>query len=69
VTPAVKLLAVALISAGLLTVQKAQSQGGVPLWTNYYNGPLQGDDMGRAVAVDISGHVIVSGFSAAEVGD
>jgi len=39
------------------------SSAGVPLWTNYYNGPGNGDDYPRALAVDASNNVIVTGAS------
>ncbi len=39
------------------------SGAGVPLWTNRYNGPGNGDDRAWAVAVDHSGDVIVTGHS------
>ena len=39
------------------------SSAGVPLWTNRYNGPGNGDDDAAAVAVDRSGNVIVTGYS------
>ena len=39
------------------------SSAGVPLWTNRYNGPGNGDDYGHAVAVDGSNNVIVTGYS------
>ena len=39
------------------------SSAGVPLWTNIYNGPANGDDEGFALKVDGSGNVIVTGYS------
>jgi hypothetical protein len=39
------------------------SNAGVPLWTNRYNGPANSYDSARAVAVDGSDNVLVTGFS------
>src|ERR1035437_5523396 len=39
------------------------SSVGVPLWTNRYNGPGNGDDKAFAVAVDGNNDVIVTGYS------
>ena len=39
------------------------SSGGVPLWTNRYNGPGNGLDYAYAVAMDSSNNVIVTGRS------
>ena len=39
------------------------SSAGVPLWTNRYNGPGNGDDVAKKVAVDGSNNVIVTGYS------
>ena len=39
------------------------SSAGVPLWTNRYNGPGNGDDEVCAMAVDGSNNVIVTGYS------
>src|SRR5438874_1128951 len=41
----------------------ARAQGGVPLWTNYYNGPVNGYDNASAIAVDSNGNVFVTGDS------
>jgi hypothetical protein len=41
----------------------AYSDTGVPLWTNYYNGPANGDDFPHAIAVDDTGTVFVTGYS------
>ena len=45
------------------------SSAGVPLWTNRYNGPGNGDDYATAVAVDGSNNVIVTGYSTGSAGD
>jgi hypothetical protein len=42
----------------------AYSGAGIPLWTNRYNGPGNGIDRASAMAVDRSGNVIVTGYSA-----
>ncbi len=39
------------------------SSSGVPLWTNRYNGPGNMNDYAKAVAVDSSNNVIVTGYS------
>jgi hypothetical protein len=44
------------------------SGAGVPLWTNLYNGPVNGYDEAYAVAVDGGGNVVVTGFSAGSGG-
>lgn len=42
---------------------QAHAQGGVPLWTNFYNGTANGSDAPWSVAVDSHANVFVTGFS------
>jgi hypothetical protein len=44
------------------------SSGGVPLWTNRYNGPGNGNDLPCAMALDASNNVIVTGYSDGSAG-
>jgi hypothetical protein len=48
-------------SANYATI--AYSSSGVPVWTNLYNGPVIGDNLANAVAVDGNGNVFVTGGS------
>jgi len=42
-------------------VTLAYSNSGQPLWTNSYDGPLNGDDHANALALDSSGNIFVTG--------
>jgi hypothetical protein len=44
------------------------SGAGVPLWTNRYHGPGNGDDLASGIALDASGNVFVAGSSHAASG-
>jgi hypothetical protein len=51
---------VATVLGAALFKSSARAQGGVPLWTNFYNSPGPGT-FPQAMAVDASGNVIVTG--------
>jgi outer membrane protein assembly factor BamB len=46
----------------------AYSHSGTPLWTNFYNGPDNSDDLPAQIAADSFGHIYVTGSSDAEPG-
>lgn len=50
-------------TSGVDYVTVAYSTAGVPLWTNYYNGPANLDDIPSGNATDNRNHVIVTGSS------
>ena len=47
----------------MLSPTSAHAQGGVPLWTNRYDGPASLGDGPNAIAVDKNGNVFVTGIS------
>jgi len=49
-------------AADMLTIKYSGADGSV-LWQQRYNGPANGDDFAKAVAVDGSGNVVVTGVS------
>src|SRR6185436_10870410 len=54
----------ALIGWSLCLTPRALAQGGVPLWTNRYNGPANYEDRASGMAVDGAGNAFVTGYSA-----
>jgi Beta-propeller repeat len=60
----VGLTVVVVLAALLAAIPCAHAQkGGVPLWTNRYNAPMNGKDMAYAIAVGSNGVVYVTGPS------
>src|SRR5438477_201646 len=52
-----------LAGLGWLLAGRVSAQGGIPLWTNRYSQLVNGVNVARAMAVDASGNVIVTGYS------
>jgi uncharacterized delta-60 repeat protein len=63
--PSVRLVTLCLICTILqIFAQRTRGEGGVPLWTNRYNGPGNGTDVAIGVGVDAAGNIFVTGYSA-----
>ena len=58
------LLATTLFGGLTLLTPQANAQSGLPLWTNFFNGPDNNQDQATAIAVDKNGNVFVTGSSA-----
>lgn len=57
------ILASFLFTAGLDAASPTNGNGGIPLWTNRYDGPAQNYDQATALSVDDEGNVIIAGGS------
>src|ERR1044071_1967436 len=57
------LAAALLLGAFLGFAPQVLADGGLPLWTNYYDGPASGDEDAVSIGVDGSGNVFVTGRS------
>lgn len=57
------------VGSGYDMVTIKYSGAGIPLWTNRYNGPGNGDESARAVALDDGGNVLVTGASYNDTGN
>jgi hypothetical protein len=53
------------VAVGLfIFARQTHAQSGAPLWTNYYDGPLEFGDAAVALGVDTNGNAFVTGYSA-----
>jgi len=55
------LILIAVIATTSLAI-RLHAQAGAPLWTNRYNGPVNGYDYATAIAVNTNGTVFVTGY-------